>query len=155
MVQLMSYDSIASVLDSWERARQKYGCDEEVGTEIILNMFRLDPQTKVVFGFRADQNVEGNPLLRMGVLVHAARIMNMLDCVLSLLGPDTDTLDEVLSQVGERHRKLGVKKEHFDVLTRATCTALKDIIGDDWTIATQKAWEDMLRDMASDITASM
>lgn len=151
----MSYGSIASVIDSWERARQKYGCDEEVGTEIVLNMFRIDPQTKVVFGFRADQNIEANPLLRMGVLVHAARIMHMLDCVISLLGPDTDTLDEVLNQVGERHKKQGVKKEHFAVLIQAICTSLKDIIGDEWSKDNQTAWEDILGDMAEVITASM
>jgi hemoglobin-like flavoprotein len=155
MVKLMSYGAIASVIDSWERARQKYGCDEEIGTEIVLNLFRLEPQTKLIFGFRPDQNIEANPLLRMGVLVHAARMVAMIESVISLLGPDTDTLDEVLSQVGERHKKQGVKKEHFALFIKAVCQALADINGDGWTKDIQQAWEDILGDMADCITATM
>jgi hemoglobin-like flavoprotein len=155
MVKHMSYSAIAKVLDSWELSRQKYGCDEEVGTEILLNLFRLDPTSKAVFGFRANQNIESNPLLRMGVLVHAARIVQMLDCVISLLGPDTDTLEEILSQLGERHKKHGVKKEFFPLLIKAVCEALGDILGDQWNDDIQAAWEDLFGDMAQVIVDAM
>lgn len=155
MVKHMSYNDISKVLDSWELARQKYGCDEEVGTEIVLNLFRLDPTTKTIFGFRANQDIESNPLLRMGVLVHATRIVHMLDCVISLLGPDTDTLEEILSQLGERHKKHGVQKEHFAVLVTAVCQALGDIIGENWTDETHNAWKDIFGGMAEVIVESM
>ena len=155
MVKHMNYNDISKVLDSWERARQKYGSDEEVGTEIILNLFRLDKTTKTVFGFKENQNIESSPLLRMGVLVHATRIIHMLDCVISLLGPDTDTLEEILSQLGERHKKHGVKKEHFGMLVKAVCQALGDIIGAEWTDETHNAWKVIFGDVAEVIGDSM
>lgn len=155
MVKEMSYGAIAKVIDSWELARQKHGCEEEVGTEIVLNLFRLDPTIKQVFGFQAKQNIESNPLLKMGVLVHASRIMQMMDCIISLLGPDIDTLEEVLSQLGERHKKQGIQKEHFAVMGPAVCQSLGDILGDDFTEEARTVWIEMFDDLASVIAASV
>ena len=105
MVAQMSYSETTRVIDSWELARRKFGSDEDVGTAIMLNLFRLHPDTKTVFGFRANQNIESNPLLRMGILVHAARILHMFDTVISMLGPDTELLEEVLAGVGVKDRQ--------------------------------------------------
>jgi hemoglobin-like flavoprotein len=157
MVKDYKYSTISKMLSSWELARQKYGSDEEVGTEIMLALFELDPTIKVVFGFRVDQNnIHTNPLLRMGVLVHAKHIMQMLDCVLSMLGPDTDTLSEVLKDVGRRHVRRGVRKEHVPLLIVAIQKTLKEIIGEDeWTKEIQDGWQDVFDDLSAEIVSCM
>jgi hemoglobin-like flavoprotein len=150
-VQNLSFTSIATVMDSWELARQKHACAEEIGSEILFCLFRLEPNTKCVFGFTANQAIETNPLLRMGVLVHATRIVAMLDSILSLL----DMVQEVLGGLGERHKRHGVQKEFFVLLVDALCLALHDILGDAWTDATRQAWREVFGDMAAVIAESM
>jgi neuroglobin len=154
-VQNLSFTSIATVMDSWELARQKHACAEEIGSEILFCLFRLEPNTKCVFGFTANQAIETNPLLRMGVLVHATRIVAMLDSILSLLGPDLDMVQEVLGGLGERHKRHGVQKEFFVLLVDALCLALHDILGEAWTDATRQAWREVFGDMAAVIAESM
>ena len=92
MVDSISYKNVSRVFNTWELANQKYGSREELGNNILFHMFRADPESKTVFGFKATQNVEDNPLLRMGVLVHGTRIFSMIDEVLGLLGPDCEAL---------------------------------------------------------------
>jgi hemoglobin-like flavoprotein len=140
MLEDMNYSSISKVLESWELSRQKFGCPEEVGTMILLNLFDQAPETKTIFGFKKEDNIEANPMLRMGLLVHGARMVEMLDSVLDLLGPDTDLLVEVISGLGKRHQKLGVEKEHFELLGRAVRDALAEIMGDSWTDAIEDSW---------------
>jgi len=38
---------------------------------ILLKLFDLDPSTKVVFGFKENQDVVNSPMNRMGILIHA------------------------------------------------------------------------------------
>lgn len=159
----LSYSSIARVMQTWELARQKYGCDENVGMDILLHLFQLDSSAQTVFGFPVVPNkpltaktIAANPLLRMGVLVHAARIVSMLDCVLSLLGPDTDMLVHLLQQTGQRHQKHGVKKEYFAHLVQAICLTLADILKDQWKAeADQNAWQDIFGELSLVIIDAM
>jgi hemoglobin-like flavoprotein len=144
MLEEMSYSSISKVLESWELSRQKFGCPEEVGTTILFNLFDQAPETKIIFGFRKDDDVEGNPMLRMGLLVHGLRMIEMLDGVLNLLGPDTEILEEVLSGMGKRHEKLGVRKEHMESFGIAVRDALAEIMDDEWTDSMEDAWIEVL-----------
>jgi hypothetical protein len=129
MVNDMSYQTISRVLASWDLARQRFGCEEKVGIEILFRLFRMEPETKVVFGFKPTQDIENHPMLRMGVLVHGAHIVKMLDGVLALLGPDAEMLEEILGQLGQRHQRHGVKTEYFSLLGDAIRETLASIIG--------------------------
>ena len=53
-----------------------------------------------------------------GHLIHAVRMIHMFDAALSMLGPDTETLCEILRELGKRHIGYGVKVRHHgsDVL---------------------------------------
>ena len=113
MVDAISYKHVSRVLSTWELANQKYGSREELGLEILFHVFKADPESKTVFGFKPNQNIADNPLLRMGVFVHGTRIVGMIDQVLGLLGPDSDSLIEFLATLGERHTRHHVKKSYF------------------------------------------
>jgi hemoglobin-like flavoprotein len=155
MVHDISYQSVSQVLESWELARQKYGTEEELGRKILLNLFRADPAIKEVFGFQRKQDIESNPMLLMGVMVHGTRMVAMLDSVLALLGPDTELLEEVLGSLGKRHRRYGVKKEYFALMGAAIRDAIADIFGDLYSDADDKAWKEVFDAMSAEIVRAM
>jgi len=152
----ISYRTIAIVMDSWELARQKFACEEEVGMQILFKLFKLDPSTKQVFGFKETQDIEGNPMLRMGALIHAASIIRMLDSILALVGPDIETLEVLLAEQGERHTRLGVKASHIPIFGDACRQALSEIIEEGkFTDAMGKAWQDLFSELSAEMLKSM
>jgi hemoglobin-like flavoprotein len=151
----LGYHHINAVIETWELARQRHGCEEQLGLATLFNLFDLDSSTKAVFGFKPNQDVKNHPMLRMGALTHAVKIIQMLDSVLSLLGPDVETLEEILSQLGARHTRIGVTKEHFSLLGRAVTKAVRDTIGDDWTDGASEAWDEVYRELSQEITKGM
>jgi hemoglobin-like flavoprotein len=151
MVHDISYQSVSQVLESWELARQKHGSEEELGRKILLNLFRADPAIKEVFGFQRKQDIESNPMLLMGVMVHGTGMVAMLDSVLALLGPDTELLEEVLGSLGKRHQRYGVEKEYFVLMGAAIRDAISDIFGDLYSDADDKAWKEVFDAMSSEI----
>ena len=155
MVDSISYKNVSRVLNTWELANQKYGSREELGNNILFHMFRADPESKTVFGFKATQNVEDNPLLRMGVLVHGTRIFSMIDEVLGLLGPDCEALSEFLETLGERHARHKVKKSYFFLMSDAVRESLSNIIGDEFSTEDDKAWRVVLEAISNDIVKGM
>ncbi len=150
-MKFLCYQSISKVIESWELARQRYGSVEEVGTQILLNLFRSEPAAKTVFGFKPNQDVENHPLLRMGVLVHGARIVEMLDGVLMLLGPDTELLEDIFDQLGQLQQINRVKTEYFCLLGDAVREALSTIMGDNYTDDIDEAWKDVVGALAAEI----
>jgi hemoglobin-like flavoprotein len=152
---IISYKLISRVLSSWELAIQKHGSREHLGMEILFHMFRQEPQIKTVFGFQPHQNLETNSMLRMGVVVHGVRIFEMLDQVLSLVGPDVETLVEFLETLGERHTNLGVKKEYFLMLSDAVRASLAEMLGDAFGPQDDTAWKELLFMMSKHITKNM
>jgi len=152
----ITYHSISMVMESWELARQRFGCSEEVSMTILLKLFKMDPSTKPVFGFKEDQDVECSPIVRMGVLVHAENVIKIIDGVLGLLGPDLDTLEMLLSEQGARHVRMGVKPQHIPLLGDACREALSEIMEDGkFTNEMDKAWQDLFGELASVMIKSM
>lgn len=156
MAKEISYQSISNVLSCWEHANQKYSCREDIGNEILLELFDVEPEIKVIFGFQPHQmNIEANPMFRMGLIVHGLRIVNMIDQVLDLMGPDTDVLNEILQEQARRHQKHGVKKEHFAHMGTAIRRALSKILDNDvFTTEVDNAWKEMFDILSATIVQS-
>jgi ribosomal 50S subunit-associated protein YjgA (DUF615 family) len=111
-----------------------------------------------VFGFKSDDDVfnENHRVLReAGLLVHGARIVDMLDGALALLGPDEDLLEEILGQLGKRHQSRGVKKEYFPLLGKAIRESLASTMGDYYTDDHDAAWEEVFGEISALIVKSM
>ena len=149
------YKVVHSVLSSWELASQKYSSPEEIGMQVLLCMFRTKPETKTVFGFTPEQNVEGNPMLKMGAMIHGSRIYSMLNQALSMVGPDMETLVEFLETLGERHARVGVKKKYFTHLCDGVRETLATILEEKYTSDDDAAWKEVLEFLAGSITKKM
>jgi hemoglobin-like flavoprotein len=157
MVDLISYQSISNVIACWESANQKYSSREEIGNAILLQLFEISPETKVIFGFQQKQeNIEKHPMLRMGLMVHGLRIVQMIDEVLNWLGPDMDVLHSILSDLGKRHERYGVKKEHFVHMGEAIRGALSKILdAKHYTKDIDLAWKEIFDKFSLAIVQSM
>ena len=69
-------------------------------TNIVFSLFTLEPRTKAIFGFPEDFNIATcSGMKRMGLLIHARRMIDMFHGVVQLLGPQIDELTEVLAKV--------------------------------------------------------
>lgn len=94
-------------------------------------------------------------MLRMGVLIHGAHIVKMMDIVLSLLGPDVEMLEEILGQLGQRHQMRGVKKEYFPLLGDAIRETLSLMIGDKYTDEDDAAWKEVYDALSAEIVKAI
>lgn len=156
----VSYGTISKVINTWEQSRQRFACSEEMGIEILLNLFRLDPTTKAVFGFKEGQDLDlamtSNPLIRMGVLVHAANIVKSIDAVIALLGPDVDTLEVLLAEIGLKHKRMGILPSQVSFMGDACREALAEIIPTTlWSTDMDKAWRELFRELTDAMVKSM
>ena len=83
--------------------------EEKVEVMALRMLFELEPQTKQVFGIEAERTHPGQELKESGSLHHVAvRTFHMFDAALKMLGPDTETLNEILADLGKRHIGYGV-----------------------------------------------
>jgi len=72
---------------------------------------------------------------------HAEGIVHLFDSILQMLGPDVEFMEEILSQVGERHVKMGISVSFFPFLGNALIWAIQKDIGDEMTDEHIEAWE--------------
>ena len=91
-----SYRAVFFISETWELARRRSDFDEFVGTTMLQKMFEMEPETKKVFGFDIDFNPSAEELKKSGKLHIATNILHRFDASLNLMGPDYETLDEIL-----------------------------------------------------------
>lgn len=151
------YNQCALVLESWEIAKQRHSCPEEIGITILLELFRFDPSAMEVFGFHEQtlKQIENSSFLRMGLLIHGGVLVRMLGAVLEMLGPDAESANEILERCGKRHLKFGVKPSHFGSMNVAVRHALKRTMGKAYTSEVDEAWKGVLRGASKSIIKSM
>jgi hypothetical protein len=107
-----------------------------------FRLFEIEPLTKSCFGFRNDLNPKTcSGLARMGMLIHAKRIIETFDTCLSLLGIDDEILTTLLLDAGSRHFKHGVRASYVRLMCDALLFALAEVLGASaWTSEVEKAW---------------
>lgn len=120
-----------------------------------LRLFELEPRTKTVFGFTEDYNPTADELDKSGNLLHAVRMIHMFDAALSMLGPDIDTLNEVLEDLGKRHIRYQVKPHYFPYMGKAIRYALAEALGDQYTKDVEAAWVEVYDELSGAIMKSI
>jgi hemoglobin-like flavoprotein len=121
----------------------------------LCSLFTAEPRTKQVFGFDEQEDVDKSGLKQIGVLIHAKRLIGMLDTAIGLLGPDLETLTEILSQLGRRHINYGVLPEYFPVMGKAIRDSLAESLQDGWTKEVDDAWCTVYNELSAEIVKSM
>ncbi len=114
-------------------------------------LFELEPRTKEVFGFARDYDPKDDKEFKEFYLIHAIRMIDMFDIALNMLGPDTETLNEILSDLGKRHIKYGVLPHFFPFMGHAVVYALKESIGETMTPEVTEAWVEVYAELSGTI----
>lgn len=138
-------------LETWELARRRPDFEEYVGSTMLLKMFEYEPETKKVFGFDVEFNPTAQELKDAGHLHVAVSILQRFDASLNLMGPDHETLEEVLTELGKRHIGYGVKAHYFPFMGKAIVFALKETLGDKFTPEVHAAWNEVYQEISGAI----
>ena len=141
----VSYSTIALVLETWDAARYiDKNFDEEFGKKAVKRMFESEPRTKSVFGYE-----QGEEVGDAHVEVHAKAFPGLLDSVIQMLGPDVEFIEEILEQVGERHRAMKVNPSYFPYMGKALISTLEDSLNRKLTETERLAWEEVYDEISN------
>lgn len=67
------------------------------------------------------------------------------------LGPDTETLTEILNELGKRHVRYQVKPHYFPFMFQALVYALSEELGDRWNLDVEEAWVEVYDELSGEI----
>ncbi|KAL7558463.1 hypothetical protein ACA910_015365 [Epithemia clementina (nom. ined.)] len=136
----IGYSSIAIVLETWDAARFHHGkdFDSEFGHKAVQRMFTVEPRTKSVFGFNKSESIG-----QSHVDVHAKAFPGLMDSVIQMLGPDVEFIEEILVQVGQRHKAMNVKPSFFPFMGKALILTVEEYLNRPLTNLKRNAWEEV------------
>lgn len=83
--------------------------------------------------------------------MHAVYMVQMLDTALNMLGPDIDLLSEIMSELGAKHKRYGVKAEMFAFMGEALENMLENLLRDAFTESTREAWRETYGELSQDM----
>lgn len=152
----MDYETLWAVIDSWELLRRIPDHEVTAGKILFSKLFEKCPPTKVLFGFPITMDPNGEEMLRSKRFKqHAAYMISMLDRALNMLGPDAELLEEILSDLGKKHARLGVQAEFFPYMGEALIETLRECLGNDFSKEAEHHWKSVYAALADSICDSM
>uniref|UniRef100_A0A7S3L9Y1 Globin domain-containing protein n=1 Tax=Amphora coffeiformis TaxID=265554 RepID=A0A7S3L9Y1_9STRA len=135
----IEYYQVARVLETWDaahRALKGKSFEEEFGRHLIGKLVVLQPRIKA---FYKDEEV---------MQKHADNVVHLLDSILQMLGEDDEFIEEILTQVGHRHTKMGVNPGFFPYMGQSLIWTLTRTIPDEMTDESREAWEEVFGAMS-------
>ena len=143
----VGYEQVAIVLESWDQAR--FGCkdfDKEFGMVALEKLFELQPRAKKVFGYDKGEDVG-----KAHASVHAGAFAGLFDTIFQMLGPDIEFLEEILMQVGRRHKSMGVSPSFFPYMGQALIHTIEKYLGKSLTQEQRVCWEEVYDSISNKI----
>ncbi|CAB9528302.1 Leghemoglobin Lb120 [Seminavis robusta] len=126
----MDYTTLFAVMDSWETMRRIPDSGEVAGAILFKHFFQRCPAAKVLFGFPVEMDAESEAIQNSKRFrSHASLMIDMLDRALNMLGPDVELLGEILSDLGKKHARMGVKESYFPFMGEALIETLRETLG--------------------------
>lgn len=151
----LSYSTVSSILDSWEKLRQVPGYEETVGIQLFQNFLTLQPNAKLALGLPKDLDItsratmEENRRFAKKASYFLKFFLLMIGKVVDMLGPDMDTVEGILLDLGQRHVRYGVQPEFYVSLGQALMTTLEaNLKPADFDQTTKAAWVEVYAAMS-------
>jgi methyl-accepting chemotaxis protein len=117
-----------------------------------FSLFEKCPQAKVLFGFPIDTDPNSPELLNSKrFIMHAAYLIQMIDTALNMLGPDIELLTEIMTELGIKHVRYGVKPEMFPIMGDALMHTLQTTLKDDFTDDIKESWVEVYTALSQDM----
>jgi hemoglobin-like flavoprotein len=155
MLQYCSFSSVETVISSWEIARQQASCGEDIGVAFLSRLFATNPETKHIFGFKAEHDVLNNPRLQIGVLVHAKIATGMLNDLIMNIGFDFHDIEWMLIELADYLTERNIDANCVLQAVEAAKETLKESFGKKWTKQYEDSWSDFLSKIATMIVHLM
>ncbi|MGB7084414.1 MAG: globin family protein [Phormidesmis sp.] len=92
------------------------------------NLFRYNPQLKVLFKNVSQQAQEKKLIFSLAAIVENLR--------------NPEVLQLALKSLGARHFQVGTLTEHYPLVGQALLETFEHYLGPDWTLAVSRAWQD-------------
>ena len=83
--------------------------------------------------------------------MHAAYLIQMIDTALNMLGPDIELLTEIMTELGIKHVRYGVKPEMFPIMGDALLHTLEKTLKSDFTEPVKEAWIEVYSALSQDM----
>lgn len=148
----LNYETIALVIESWEDLRRIPNYEEIAGAVLFLRFFEKCPKAKVLFGYPADMAFNSNEIVTSKrFLMHASYMIQMIDTAISMLGPDSELLSEIMEDLGHKHKEYGVTNDMFPLMGEALLFTLKQTLGSKFGDKEYKAVRETYNELAGDM----
>lgn len=149
----MSYASTMNVIESWEKVRKVDNFQEIVGVHLFRKFFELSPEALPVFAFGRDSSKEKEFYKSPKLIQHAKMYIVALDKAIGLLGPNFELLQEILHDLGDKHRRFGVSPQFFKPMGQAIIETLQELLGDKlFTPKIKESWIECFQLLADGMT---
>lgn len=115
----------------------------------------MEPKSKEVFGLSSEENTS---TLDAKVVIqgHGNRMVYMFDTLFSsVIGPDSETVCEILSEVGERHVRLGISKSWFAFMGMSLIATLEETMESGFDDEVKEAWLNVYEAISTEMTKYM
>lgn len=74
--------------------------------------------------------------------------MKTFNASVDMMGPDLETMYETLTELGNKHERLGVTSYHYRKMGDALVDTMEELLGEQFTPQCKQAWQDMWYMMA-------
>lgn len=102
------------------------------------------PEAISVFSFGSDTTslVENDEFFKSPrFLLHARFFMRTFSGAIDMLGPSLDVLYATFAEIGERHRRYGVTKQHYNFMEIALIDTFEEMLEGEFKNHHRMAWE--------------
>mmetsp|Transcript_7010 Transcript_7010/g.19031 ORF Transcript_7010/g.19031 Transcript_7010/m.19031 type:complete len:158 (+) Transcript_7010:364-837(+) len=151
MVSDMNYSTVSNVIASWDSLRRIPDYRRVAGLKLFRGFFSRAPSGVAIYSFNENQRINDKLFRNPRMIQHATHFIQMLDQAISLLGPDIETLTEILIDLGESHVRYGVKPHMYGPMGEALIETLGDMLGDQFTDEIKASWIEVYQAFSYDM----
>ncbi|KAG8448977.1 hypothetical protein GDO86_015880 [Hymenochirus boettgeri] len=128
------------IRDSWQAVSQD---QLHHGMVLFTRLFELEPDLVLLFQYNSTHFTEAQECLSSTEFMeHIRKVMTVIDTAVSSLD-SLQSLTEYLTNLGRKHRAVGVKLESFSTVGESLLFALETGLGDAFTPDTREAWSQL------------
>ncbi|KAL7570543.1 hypothetical protein ACA910_004315 [Epithemia clementina (nom. ined.)] len=147
----VGYSTISIVLETWDAARfSSESFEADFGMVALERLFELQPRAKIVFGYN-----EGEEQGLKSARIHARAFAGLFDSVFQMLGPDIEFIEEILKQVGRKHKSMGVNPAFFPFMGQALLYAMTKFLKKELSEEQKEAWEEVYDSISNEIVKNI
>jgi len=85
-------------------------------------------------------------------MAHAVYLIQMFETSLDMLGPDIELLTEMMSELGAKHVRYGVRTEMYGMMGDALIESLKELLGEEKiNPKVERAWHETFDALVEDM----